>query len=122
MSIFPVAFAEKAVAVTTAATNTVATTTTAAKPSGISPFLILAIFGFIIYFLMWRPQSKRAKQVREMLAAIKVGDEVLTIGGIYGKVVHMDDASMTLEIAANTKIMVQKSAVASVLPKGTLKF
>ena len=111
-----------------AAVNTVATTATTAPTTdtafgGIlsSPLLILAVFAVFIYFLMWRPQSKKAKQQREMLAALKAGDEVVTTGGVYGRISKVDDTFLTLLISANTEIMLQKTSVSVCLPKGTIK-
>jgi len=68
-----------------------------------------------------RPQMKQAKEQRNMIAALQKGDEVVTSGGIVGKVTKVTDAFITLEIAANTEITVQKHAIQSALPKGTIK-
>jgi preprotein translocase subunit YajC len=75
----------------------------------------------IIYFLMIRPQLKRAKQHRAMLEPLQKGDEVITAGGVLGRVSKLGDAYLTIEIAPNTEVSVQKAAVQVVLPKGTLK-
>jgi preprotein translocase subunit YajC len=64
---------------------------------------------------------KRQKETKAMLAALSVGDEVLTGGGIFGKVTAIKDDVVTVEIAANTQIQMQKGAITTVLPKGTLK-
>ena len=75
----------------------------------------------IMYFLMIRPQMKRAKEHRAMLDKLSKGDEVITSGGIAGTVVAMSDAFITVEVASGVQLRVQKGAIASVLPKGTLK-
>jgi preprotein translocase subunit YajC len=75
----------------------------------------------VFYFLLIRPQNKRAKEQREMLSKVTVGDEVATTGGILGKVVEVGDQFLSLEIANNVTIKLQKFQVAQVLPKGTVK-
>jgi preprotein translocase subunit YajC len=70
---------------------------------------------------MIRPQMKRQKETRLMLEALAVGDEVITIGGILGKVTAMKDQNVTVEIAAGTEVILQKGAITTVLPKGSLK-
>ncbi len=75
----------------------------------------------IFYFLLIRPQQKRAKEHRKMVEAIGKGDEVVTNGGILGKIVEMSDQYMTVEIANNVQVKIQRSAVSTVLPKGSLK-
>jgi preprotein translocase subunit YajC len=84
---------------------------------------ILMIAGFILifYFLIWRPQSRRAKQQRDLISSIKVGDEVMTSGGIVGKVTKLDDGFTVVEIAPGVEVTMQKASVSAVLPKGTLK-
>jgi preprotein translocase subunit YajC len=88
---------------------------------GMMNILFIVLMFVIIYFLMIRPQMKRAKEHRSMLDALQKGDEVITAGGVLGRVSKMGDAYVTIEIAANTEISVQKAAVQTVLPKGTLK-
>ena len=73
------------------------------------------------YFLLIRPQNKRAKEQREMVAKLAAGDEVATTGGILGKIVEAGDQYLTLEIASGVNIKLQKFQVAQVLPKGTVK-
>ena len=75
----------------------------------------------VMYFLMIRPQMKRAKEHKSMLEKLSRGDEVLTNGGIAGSVTEIGDSFITVEIADNVRIRVQKGAIANVLPKGTLK-
>ncbi len=81
------------------------------------PLLVLAVF----YFLIIRPQNKRAKDQREMIAKVAVGDEVTTTGGILGKVVEVGEQYLTLEIASGVNIKLQKMQIAQLLPKGTVK-
>jgi preprotein translocase subunit YajC len=70
---------------------------------------------------MIRPQMKRQKETKAMLSALAVGDEVVTVGGIFGKVSALKDDVVTVEIAAGTQVQLQKGAITTVLPKGTLK-
>lgn len=88
---------------------------------GLLTFLPLLLMLVVLYFLMIRPQQKRAKEHREMVAALKKGDEVVTNGGLGGKVVKVGEAYLTLQIADNVDVNVQKQAVAALLPTGTLK-
>jgi preprotein translocase subunit YajC len=85
---------------------------------GLMPLVLLFV---LLYFLMIRPQAKRAKEHRTMLQALQKGDEVVTSGGTLGKVINVGDQFVTLEVAANVEIKVQKSSVQTLLPKGTLK-
>lgn len=85
-----------------------------------SIFLIVAMFA-VLYFLMIRPQMKRAKEHKAMVEALQKGDEVVTAGGVLGRISKVGDAHLTLEIAPNVEIQVQRGAVQTVLPKGTLK-
>ena len=81
------------------------------------PLGILAFF----YFLFLRPHSKRAKEKKQMIAAITKGAEVVTSGGILGKVVDLDDNFVKIEICDNTFIQVQRQSIESMMPKGTYK-
>ena len=81
---------------------------------------MLVIFGAVFYFLLIRPQTKRAKEQKEMLSALQLGDEVLTSAGIVGRVTKLRDNYTGILIARDTEIMVQKNAIANVLPKGSL--
>lgn len=85
---------------------------------GLMPLILLFV---LLYFLMIRPQAKRAKEHRSMLQALQSGDEVVTGGGTLGKLNHVGEQFATLEIAPNVEIKVQKSSIQTVLPKGTLK-
>ena len=84
-------------------------------------FLPIILMFVVLWFIMIRPQMKRQKETKAMLEALAKGDEVVTAGGILGKVAKVTEQFVVVEIAANTEITVQKSAVTTVLPKGTLK-
>ncbi|MCV2218417.1 MULTISPECIES: preprotein translocase subunit YajC [Thauera] len=88
---------------------------------GLMGLLPLILMFVVLWFLMIRPQMKRAKEHKAMVEALAKGDEVITGGGIAGRVTEVGDSFVQVEVAANTVIAVQKQAVASVLPKGTLK-
>ena len=92
------------------------------SPTFFDPTLFL-LFGFmiLIYFLMIRPENKRRKTHQDMLASLEVGEEIVTAGGILGKVSKLTDQYIELSIADNTKIKIQKTSITAVLPKGTLK-
>jgi preprotein translocase subunit YajC len=81
---------------------------------------IALMFG-LLYFMMIRPQMKRAKEHKGMLETLKTGDEVIVLGGVLGKISKMGDAYIDVEIAPNTQVHIQKAAVQTLLPKGTLK-
>lgn len=85
---------------------------------GLMPLILLFV---LLYFLMIRPQAKRAKEHRAMLQALQKGDEVVTSGGTLGKVTNVGDQFVTVEIAPNVEIKVQKPSVQTLLPKGTIK-
>jgi preprotein translocase subunit YajC len=88
---------------------------------GFMGFLPIILMFVLLYFLMIRPQMKRAKEQKQMIEALQKGDEVITAGGVLGRITKLADPYVTLEIAPNTEITVQKAAVQTVLPKGTLK-
>ena len=89
--------------------------------AGIFNLVLLVGFVIIFYFLMWRPQAKRAKEHKNLLASLAKGTEVVTSGGVLGKVTKVDDNYVVLDVAENIEMKFQKSAIAAVLPKGTLK-
>ena len=93
----------------------------AGQASPWSPLIMLAVFFAVFFFFVIRPQMKRAKEVRAMLASIAKGDEVVTSGGILGRVDEIGDSFIAIEIADGVRIKLQKHAIAAVLPKGTLK-
>lgn len=88
---------------------------------GISFMIMFAIFFLFIYFAIWRPQSKRAKDQQNLLGSLAKGDEVITAGGLLGRINKIADQYIILSLANNVDIVMQKSSVVSVLPKGTLK-
>ena len=90
------------------------------------PGLMEALFPFVIlfivfYFLLIRPQSKRAKEHKAMVDAVSKGDEVVTAGGLYGKVTEVSEEYLQVKLADNVEVKLQRSAVQSLLPKGTIK-
>jgi preprotein translocase subunit YajC len=98
----------------------------AAPASGGSSSQILSLLPMLLifvvfYFLLIRPQTKRAKEHKAMVATLEVGSEVATQGGIIGKVTAVSEQFLTVEIADNVEVKVQRHTVAQVLPKGTLK-
>jgi preprotein translocase subunit YajC len=88
---------------------------------GLIGFLPIILMFVLLYFLMIRPQMKRAKETKAMIESLQKGDEVIAAGGVLGRITRISDAYVSLEISANTEINVQKAAVQVLLPKGTLK-
>jgi preprotein translocase subunit YajC len=88
---------------------------------GLIGFLPIILMFVLLYFLMIRPQMKRAKEAKQMIEALQKGDEVVTAGGVVGRIAKLGDQYMSLEIAPDTEITVQRGAVQTLLPKGTLK-
>jgi preprotein translocase subunit YajC len=84
-------------------------------------FLPLVAIFVVFYFLLIRPQQKKAKEAKAMLEALQKGDEVVTAGGVLGRISKISEQYVTLEIAANTEVTVQRGAISQLLPKGTLK-
>ncbi|WP_419810778.1 preprotein translocase subunit YajC [Bacterioplanoides sp.] len=94
----------------------------AAQPMGVTGQLIfLGGFLLIFYFLLWRPQSKRQKEHKNLIGGLGKGDEVVTAGGIVGKVTKVTDDFIVVEVASGVELPVQKVAVTAALPKGTIK-
>jgi preprotein translocase subunit YajC len=89
--------------------------------SNLASFLPIVLMFVVLYFLMIRPQMKRQKEQKSMMEALTKGDEVVTAGGILGRITKVADAYVTIEIANGTEIVVQKAAVTMLLPKGTIK-
>lgn len=89
--------------------------------AGMLSFLPIILMFVVLYFLMIRPQMKRQKEHRAMMDALTKGDEVVTAGGIVGRVTKVTDAYVTVEINEGNEVLVQKNAVATLLPKGTIK-
>jgi preprotein translocase subunit YajC len=93
----------------------------AQQPDPLMSFLPLILIFVVFYFLLIRPQMKRAKEQRKMIEALQKGDEVVTSGGMLGKVTKVGDQYVSLEIADGVVTHVQKSTVQTLLPKGTIK-
>jgi len=93
----------------------------ASQPNALVQLLPLVLIFVVFYFLLIRPQAKRAKEHKAMVAALAVGDEVVTSGGILGKVAEAGDQFLTVEIAEGVQVKVQRHTVSAVLPKGSLK-
>jgi preprotein translocase subunit YajC len=92
-----------------------------ADGGGLMTFLPIILMFVILYFLMIRPQMKRAKEQKAMVEALQKGDEVITAGGVVGRITRLNEQYVTLEVAPGTEIVMQRSAVQVPLPKGTLK-
>ncbi len=112
MNLIPTALADAPAAAAAAPTS---------QASPWSTVIMLVVFFAIFYFLLIRPQSKKAKAQRAMLSNLGKGDEVVTASGIMGKITEIQDTSVTVEIASNVNIQLQKGAISSVLPKGSVK-
>jgi preprotein translocase subunit YajC len=93
----------------------------AAAPNPLMSFLPLIILFGVFYFMLIRPQMKRAKEQRNMVAALAKGDEVLTNGGLLGRIDEINEQFVSLEVAPGVIVKLRKDAVSAVLPKGTLK-
>ncbi len=89
--------------------------------SGLMQMLPMILMFVVLWFLMIRPQMKKAKEHKALIEALGKGDEVVTQGGMVGRIVKVGDSYVTLEIAQGTEVVVQKPAIGIVLPKGTLK-
>lgn len=89
--------------------------------SDIMAFLPMVAIIVVFYFLLIRPQQKRAKETKTMLSALQKGDEVVTAGGVVGRISKLSDSYADLEVAPNVEITVQRSAISLLLPKGTIK-
>ena len=88
---------------------------------GLSQILILVVFVAIFYFMLIRPQQKRMKEQQAMLAKLATGDEVVTTGGILGRIAEVGEIFVSLEVADGVRLRVQRSQIAQLMPKGTLK-
>ncbi|OQW93239.1 MAG: preprotein translocase subunit YajC [Beggiatoa sp. IS2] len=89
--------------------------------SGLASLIPLILLFVVFYFLLIRPQTKRAKEHRQMIDALAKGDEIVTNGGLLGKITNLGDNFVVVEIAPNLEVKVQRQAIATVMPKGTLK-
>lgn len=98
-----------------------AAATTSGTEGSLMSFLPIILMFVVLYFLMIRPQMKRQKEQKAMMEALAKNDEVITVGGILGRVTKVTEGYVTVEIADNTEVVIQKSAVTMLLPKGTIK-
>jgi preprotein translocase subunit YajC len=89
--------------------------------SGLLSMLPLVLMFVVLYFVMIRPQMKRQKEHKAMIEALAKGDEIVTAGGVLGKVTRLGETFVHVEVASGVELQVQRSAVTQVLPKGTLK-
>jgi preprotein translocase subunit YajC len=105
------------------ATSTTTTTAAGSHPQGsfLSLLPTLIIFILVFYFLLIRPQTKRAKDHRKLIDSLQKEDEVVTTGGVIGKIAEINDNFIVVKIAKDVEVTFQKNAVAMVLPKGTVK-
>jgi len=92
-----------------------------AAGGGIESMLLIVLMFVVLYFLMIRPQMKRAKEHKTLLDGLQKGDEVVTVGGVLGRITKLNENYVTLEIANNIEVQVQRPAVQVLLPKGTIK-
>ena len=93
----------------------------AGQPSMTGQLVMLVGFVVIFYFLLWRPQAKRAKEHKNLIGSLQKGDEIVTSGGIAGKVAKVSDDFVVIEVSDTVELKIQKMAIAATLPKGTLK-
>ncbi|MDP3558738.1 MAG: preprotein translocase subunit YajC [Legionellaceae bacterium] len=98
-----------------------ATDTSITSPDNLYSFFMMGAIFVLFYFMLIRPQQKRAKAQKDLISALQKGDEVVINGGILGKVNELSDSFLKLNIADNTEITVQRQAITMILPKGTLK-
>ncbi len=97
------------------------TTTKGAQGDGSFSLIMIAAIFVLFYFMLIRPQNKRAKEHRELVGKLKKGDEIVTAGGILGKVTSLDEQYIKISVSEGVEVSLQRSAISSVLPKGTLK-
>lgn len=92
-----------------------------AQQSTMSLVMMVVIFFAFVYFAIWRPQNKRAKEQQALLTSLAKGDEIVTGGGLLGRITKVSDLYVVLALNNNVEVVLQKSSVVGVLPKGTLK-
>jgi|TARA_B000000475_G_C15811752_1_gene371892 preprotein translocase subunit YajC len=92
----------------------------AAQPSMFQPLIFFGFFMVLIYFMMIRPQNKRNAEILDMISKVEKGSEVIAASGILGKVTDVKDLYVSIEISENNVIKLQKTAIANILPKGTI--
>ena len=93
----------------------------AAQENTLLTFLPMVAIFIVFYFLLIRPQQKKQKEARAMLESLEKGNEVVTAGGILGRIVKLDEQYATVEVAPNVQMTVQRGSISQLLPKGTLK-
>lgn len=98
-----------------------ATSAQPAQADGTFSLVMIAAIFVLFYFMLIRPQNKRAKEHRELIGKLKKGDEIITSGGMLAKVVSLDEQYIKVSVGENVEFTLQRSAVSTVLPKGTLK-
>ena len=101
--------------------NAYAEGSAAGSGGGLMDFLPLIGLAAVFYFMVIRPQMKRGKEMKIMLAALQKGDEIVTTGGVMGRIVKVGDSYISLEVAEGINLNIQKGAIQTVLPKGTIK-
>jgi len=92
-----------------------------AQPDALTSFIPLILIFVVFYFLLIRPQSKRAKEHRKMVSELKAGDEVVTSGGVLGRVTEAGEQFLKVEVADGVVLKIQRNTVSMVMPKGTFK-
>jgi preprotein translocase subunit YajC len=93
----------------------------AAQENTLLTFLPMVAIFVVFYFLLIRPQQKKQKEARAMLESLEKGNEVVTAGGVLGRIVKLDEQYVTVEVAPNVQMIVQRGAISQLLPKGTIK-
>jgi preprotein translocase subunit YajC len=93
----------------------------ASQTDSLLTFLPMVAIFVVFYFLLIRPQQKKQKEARAMLESLNKGDEIVTAGGVVGRIAKLNEQYATIEIAPNTEMVVQRGAIAQLLPKGTIK-
>lgn len=92
-----------------------------AQGGGLSFFMMMGLLLIFLYFAIWRPQNKRAKEQHNLINSLAKGDEIMTTGGLLGRINKLHDQYISLVVSNNVELIVQKSSVVNILPKGTLK-
>jgi len=95
----------------------------AQQGGGMEMIIMLLVFGLVFYFMIYRPQAKRVKEHKNLMSSLSKGDEVLTQGGVVGKITKVSDEKdfILVSVAEGTELTIQKAAISAVLPKGTMK-
>jgi len=93
----------------------------AASDSGFSQFFIIIPMFVVLYFVMIRPQMKRAKEQKELLNGLAKGDEVVTVGGVIGRIAKLGESTVHIDVGNNVELQIQRSAIVQILPKGSMK-